>query len=164
MSDTINLKFEFNGKRYTSDAKGWARLPDGTQLKVTATDGDGNATVEKNGKKNVPDGDVALASEVVPEPEAKTEPESKPEDAKPAEPTIADLKARWEAAAATIKTATAEREAVEPLIAVALVRLGEGKKEKPSIGLGGEIYKAQRSKSGGAPPRLVKLGSTGEIL
>jgi hypothetical protein len=157
MSD-INLKFEFNGKRYTSDAKGWVKLPDGTQLKVTGTDGDGNATVEKNGKKNVPDGDVALASEVVPEPEAK------PEDVKPAEPTIADLKARWEAAAATIKTAAADRDAVEPLIAVALVKLGEGKKEKPSIGLGGDIYKAQRSKSGGAPPRLVKLGSTGEVL
>lgn len=164
MNDTINLKFEFNGKRYTSDAKGWVKLPDGTQLKVTATDGDGNATVEKNGKKNVPEGDVALATEAVPEVESKTEPEAKPEDTKPAEPTIADLKARWEAAATTIKTATADRDAVEPLIAAALVKLGEGKKEKPSIGLGGDIYKAQRPKSGDAPPRLVKLGSTGEVL
>lgn len=161
----IGLKFEFNGKKYTSEAKGWVKLPDGTQLKVTATDTDGNATVEKNGKKNVADADIATATEVVaPEPEVKTEPEVKPEDVKPAEPTLADLKARWEAATAAIKAAGDERDATEPLIAAALVKAGEGKKEKPSVRLGGDYYKAQRSKSGSTPPKLIKLGSTGEVL
>lgn len=155
----IGLKFEFNGKRYTSDAKGWVKLPDGTQLKVTGTDGDGNATVEENGKKNVADTDIATATEVV-----TPEPEVKPEDVKPAEPTLADLKARWEAASAAIKAAGDERDATEPLIAAALVKAGEGKKEKPSVRLGGDYYKAQRSKSGSTPPKLIKLGATGEVL
>jgi hypothetical protein len=155
----IGLKFEFNGKRYTSEAKGWVKLPDGTQLKVTATDTDGNATVEKNGKKNVADADIATATEV-----ASPEPEVKPEDVKPAEPTLADLKARWEAASAAIKTARDEQDATEPLIAAALVKAGEGKKEKPSVRLGGDYYKAQRSKSGTTPPKLIKLGATGEVL
>lgn len=161
----VKLKFEFGEKKYTSDLKGWVRLPDGTQLKVTATDGDGNATVEKNGKKGIADADIAVATEVVtPEPEVKTEPETKPEGVQPTQPTLADLKTRWEAAAAAIATAKADQEAVEPLIAAALVKAGEGKKEKPAVRLGGDNFKAQRSKDNSAPPKLIKLAPVGETL
>lgn len=159
-----NLKFEFGGKRYTADPKGWVRLPDGTQLKVTATDTDGNATVEHRGKKNVPEGDIATATEVVtPESDVKTEPDAKPED-KPAEPTLADLKARWDAAVAAIAAAQDDQKATEALIAAALVKAAEGKKEKPAVRLGIDNFKAQRSKDNSAPPRLIKLAPVGEIL
>lgn len=163
--NSIKLKFEFGGKTYEADAKGWVKLPDGTQLKVTATDTDGNATVEKNGKKGIADADIAAATEVVaPEPEVKTEPETKPEGVQPTQPTLADLKVRWEAAVAAIATAKADQEAVESLIAVALVKAGEGKKEKPAVRLGIDNFKAQRSKDNSAPPRLIKLAPVGEIL
>jgi len=160
--NSIKLKFEFGGKMYEADAKGWVKLPDGTQLKVTAMDGDGNAIVEKNGKKGIADADIAAAIEVVaPEPEVKTEPETKPEGV---QPTLADLKARWEAAVSAIATAKADQEAVESLIAAALVKAGEGKKEKPAVRLGGDNFKAQRSKDNSAPPKLIKLAPVGETL
>lgn len=146
----IHLKFDYEGKKYTAEPAAFVRLPDGTQLKVLSTDGDGNATVEKNGKKN-PES-VSTASEVNSSQEVSEAPPL----------TLTDLKTTWETRDGGISEMRKAQDATEGAIAAALLGIPRKRTDPtPTIMLGGRRFKAQKGRDGN-PNKLVPVADVSD--
>lgn len=162
----IKLRFEFEGKMWTAEPAPYVRAA-GVQLKVTATDADGNAVVKPDAKKGV---QCNEATEVVqgPTPEATEvvqEPTPDQDTGTTTKAAVASLKAQWEEAAAKVTAAQAEQSNLETKIASALLAIPRKKAEPHTpVLLGGTLYRAQRARKTGEAPSLVQVPSVGAAL
>ncbi len=151
----VKNRFEHDGKTWEAEALPYARLPDGTLLKVIKTDEQGNTQVAVSTKKNPAADEVAVGVEF------KAEPANPPEET--TEERLASLKTKWSEARKKAKSAAEEQSATEASIAAELLRQPRKRGEVVAVNLGGTNYRAQKSKDG-AQPSLVPLPKVGATL
>jgi hypothetical protein len=153
--DMVKNRFEHDGKTWEAAALPYARLSDGTLLKVIKTDEHGNAQVAVSTKKNPAADEVAVAVEF--KAESAAPPEETPEE------RLAALKTVWREAREKAKSAVGEQAATEAAIAAELLKQPRKRGEVVAVNLGGTNYRAQKSKDG-AQPSLVPLPKVGATL
>lgn len=143
-------RFTFEGKNYSAVPASHVRIGD-TVLRVVKTDADGNAEVEAEPNKKKHAGAVEATEDAAPEADKKPE----GGDAKPS--NLPALKAAWAEKEAEKDRVRAEQAAIETNIAHELVRLKGARGDVPTVMLGENRYKAQKTKGDATKVNLVKF-------